>query len=114
MTLAKRTSVESKSPDVSPKPGELVPQARGGAIRYGSLPGGPPGPGRPASAIRATLRQSFDERIRILHEIAEGPDVAHNDRLKAIDLLGKYGMGTTQEVDVTSGGEKLTVSVERK
>lgn len=40
--------------------------------------------------------------------------MAHNDRLKAIDLLGKYGMGTTQEVDVTSGGEKLTVSVERK
>lgn len=95
--------------------GTLVVQEHGGALRQGGTNAG--GPGAPPSLIRELCRKSFTERVHILEKIADGlvmvkvkaqgsetevevsPDV--KDRLKAIDLLGKYG-----------GIEKITVEVE--
>jgi hypothetical protein len=69
--------------------GQLIPQPHGGALRHGGPGGG--GSGRPPSAIRELVRGSFEERFRILESIADDPDADRSDRLKAVDLLGKYG-----------------------
>lgn len=96
----------------APKPGELVKPAHGkGLLRHGSEPGGPPGPGRPASEIRKRLRGSFEERIQILEEIADGKEQSAPDRMKAIDLMGKYGLGTTKEITVEHVRDKLKATI---
>ena len=96
---------KKKSPVKSPKVGELVPQKHGGAIRKGAKPGtNRGGTGRPPSLIRQRLRGSFDDRIRVLEEIADDPTVSASDRMRAIDLLAKYGLGTQAEVTGADGG----------
>jgi hypothetical protein len=114
-----------KTPAKSPV---LVPQPHGGVLRQGGTNKG--GPGRPPSAIRATLRQSFEERVKVLEAIADGevayklrsdgekmsaadltkviPSVA--DRLKAMDLLAKYGLGTTSTQTDTEGNDAMTLT----
>ncbi len=51
--------------------------------------------GRPPSRIRHALRQSFEDRIRLLEEIADGAGgkTTVGDRLRALDILAKYGLG---------------------
>lgn len=63
----------------------------------GADPRRPPkgGPGRPPSEIRAAMREALGRRLHILGEIADDPKVTPTERMKALDLLGKYGMGTT-------------------
>lgn len=92
--------------------GELVRQPHGGALKRG--PGGvtKPGTGRPASAIRTRLRGSFDERIAILEAIADDPDASKSDRIKAIDMLGKYGLGAAQELTTEQVRERLAATVD--
>lgn len=118
-----------KSTDQSTEPvvpvGALIPQPHGGAIRNGGTNVG--GPGRPRSALRDRLTGSFEDRITVLEHVADGivsvrlvgkceacgheggpltldeikaatPAIA--DRLKAIDLMGKYGPGAVKEVSV--------------
>ena len=75
----------------TPETGQLVPQAHGGALRRGGTNRG--GPGRPPSAIREQLRGSFEQRIRVLEDIADGKEYSAADRLRAVDLLGKFGLG---------------------
>jgi hypothetical protein len=59
-----------------------------------------PGPGRPPDKIRAALRKAFDDRIATLREIADDEDQKMDYRLKAMDMLAKYGLGTpTAAVD---------------
>lgn len=71
-------------------------------------PGNKGGPGRPKSEVVAACRQGFDERIPILTQIAEDPNASQSDRLKAIDLLGKYGQ--LQHIEINSTGS-MTVKV---
>lgn len=122
--MAKRKKSPGKTP-VKNK-GELVPQPHGGALRRGSRKGNTPGTGRPPSVIREQLRGSFADRIAILEAIASGeavekvrfPDgtesevmksASVSDRLKALDLLAKYGLGTKQEV-TGEDGEAIQVA----
>lgn len=104
---------------------EMIPQPHGGALRRGGNT--TPGTGRPPSAIRSRLRGAFDERVAVLEEIADGIVTINlrekcehcgemptrqsplelqnlvrsvtNDRLKAIDMMAKYGMGPGMSVD---------------
>lgn len=71
----------------------LVPQPHGGAIRRGSQAGNTPGTGRPPSEVSARALGSFDQRIPVLEGIADNPEAADADRIKAVDKLGKYGFG---------------------
>ena len=87
----------------------MVPQPHGGALLPGAGGGPQPGSGRPPSEIRKRLRGSFEERIRILEEIADDPDASKVDRIKAIDMLAKYGLGTKQEV---SGPDDTPIQAE--
>ena len=72
--------------------GALRPQPHGGALRNGGWNRG--GPGRPPSELRALVRLSFEERVAVLESIADNRRAAAKDRIRAIDVLGKYGLGT--------------------
>ena len=53
----------------------LIPQPNGkGALLSGGVPGNKGG-GRPSSAIRETLRASFEKRIPVLEQVADGKPV---------------------------------------
>lgn len=98
----------------------VIPGKNGGRLRNGGTNKG--GPGRPTSALREKLRGSFKRRVKILEEIADGDAVqivkdaqGHEtdmrvsapiaDRLKALDLLAKYGLGTTITETDTEGND---------
>jgi hypothetical protein len=58
------------------------------------VPGNTPGTGRPPSELRARLRGSFEKRIQVLEAFADGDvDCSPSDRLRAIELLARYGLG---------------------
>ena len=85
-----------KTPELSPVP--LRPQPHGGALRSGN-PDPPTTGGRPPSELRRVLRQSAGDRIKILEEIADGPGMKPRDRLQAIDVLLRYGLGPREGWD---------------
>ena len=89
-------SAESKMP-------ALIPQRHGGALLSGGKPGNTPGTGRPPSEIRAAMRVALADRIHILQDIADGENTSDADRMKALDLLAKYGLGTKAEVTGEDG-----------
>ncbi|MHB1097809.1 MAG: PI-PLC domain-containing protein [Gemmatimonadaceae bacterium] len=93
-----------------------------------------PGTGRPPSELRAQLRGSFGDRIGILERFADGvmplagecPKCGHleperltlpmdpADRLRAIDTLAKYGLGTRDELEVVSPDVQARLSAQAK
>src|SRR5688500_5335520 len=70
----------------------------------GQLQGGIPGHlgvfGRIPSELRSELRHTAAQRIKVLQEIADDPETSAKDRLQAIDLLFKYGLGPVTSHDV--------------
>lgn len=76
----------------------LVKQKHGGRIYQGAPANVVPGPGRPPSEIRRRLRGTFSERMKILEEIANEAEKP-SDRLKALDLMAKYGLGAARGYD---------------
>jgi hypothetical protein len=75
-----------------------MPGANGGVLQVGN-PGNVGGTGRPPSAIRETARQMFDERLPTLGLIADSAEeMSTRDRLKAIEILGKFGLEETVSV----------------
>jgi hypothetical protein len=98
------------------------PGRNGGTLRSGN-PGNRGGSGTVPSILRDQLRGSFASRIATLEQIADGEVVAKmkvaeketemmvsadvSDRLKAIDMLGKYGLGTVKEISVEAVREKV-------
>ena len=98
----------ARKPEKKPEPGELVPGKNGGRIRNGSKPGtNRGGTGRPPSVIRQRLRGSFEDRIPVLEEIADDRKASLGERLKALDLMAKYGMGTTSTATDTEGNDAV-------
>lgn len=89
----KRTRTEA----AGPKP-ELIPQEHGGALYAGGVPGNRGG-GRPPSAVRRLARAEFEKRIPILAEIADSRAERTRDRIRAIDVLGRYGLGQARGLD---------------
>ena len=104
--------------DASVAPGTLVKPSHGrGMIRRGSRPGAVvPGIGRPPSAIRERLRGSFDERVAVLEDIADSNAESTADRIRAIDLLAKYGLGTLKEISTEDVAGRLrdTIAIIRR
>lgn len=102
----------------------LIPQPHGGALRPGGTNVG--GPGRPPSAIRAVLREAYNDRIPFLQALADGKPITLRvattsknskgertvtskrrvftpgvgERLAAMEQLARYGIGTTKEVSI--------------
>jgi len=76
-----------------PKKPELKPVGKNGGMLWAGPAGKVvPGPGRPRSEIRARLRGSLAERIAILEDIADAGE-KDSDRVKAIGMMAKYGIG---------------------
>jgi hypothetical protein len=76
----------------------LVPFQKGTDARRGNGPRpGAPNAGRPPDAVRAACRLAFDERVPMLAELADSgsPEI----RLRAMDMLGKYGLGASFKVE---------------
>ena len=94
----------------------LVPQPHGGALLSRGLPGHAGGGGRPSSVLRERLRGSFQERVRVLEDIADDPNVDPQDRIRAIDVLAKYGLGTLRELSVDDVRDRLrkTIAIVRE
>ena len=104
-----------KSPTKSPtEPGALVVPSHGnGKLRHGSRRGtNRGGTGRPPSTIRDRLRGSFDERVATLEDIADSNEESTADRIRAIDLLAKYGLGTLKEISTEDVAGRLRETVE--
>ena len=95
-------------------PGTLVKPSHGrGWLRHGSRPGESiAGVGRPPSAIRERLRGSFDERVATLEDIADSEAESTADRIRAIDLLAKYGLGTLKEISTEDVAGRLRETID--
>ena len=74
---------------------------------FGGNPGNRGGSGRPPSKIRAAMRESLDARIVIAEAIADDGDASPADRLRALDLLAKYGLGTTTTSTDVDGNDAI-------
>ena len=99
----------SENSDDNSDPGMVIPTHGNGALLKGGLPGNRGGPGAVPSAIREYCRGSFAQRVPILEAIADGEVMERMllegtdkelevmksakvvDRIKAIDVLAKYG-----------------------
>lgn len=79
-----------------------IPQAHGGCLNAGGTPGNAGGLGAPPSELRRILRLKFAERVAVLEEIVADTKLRAGDRVKAIELLARYGLGTHDEVSVVS------------
>ena len=106
--------------------GALIPQPHGGALRNGGTNKG--GPGAPPKAIRELLRARYAERVGILEQIADGQAIQKvkidgietdtlisadvGDRLKALDQMARYGIGTTKEVSIEDVKDRLSNSLD--
>lgn len=138
MALTTKQARKPKAKKSAAKSPAKIRQAHGGALFTGGNPGNKGGTGRPPSAIREQLRGSFAERIAVLERFADGAmpltgkcakcgheelatianvlPVEASDRLRAIDMLAKYGLGTLKEVSVENVRERVqgTLAVIRK
>lgn len=88
----------------------VVQQAHGGALQVGN-PGNAGGSGRPSSALRERLRGSLERRVQVLEEIADDPEADDADRIRAIDVLAKYGLGTLRELSVEDVRDRLRQTI---
>lgn len=86
-----------KGPAEGEKP-PLIPQKHGGALYAGGVPGNRGG-GRPPSAVRRLARLEFEKRIPTLAKLADDDEERTRDRIRAIDVLGKYGLGQARGLD---------------
>ena len=113
---------------------ELIPQPHGGALQRGRPVGHPGAGGRPRSEVQAKLRGPLtDELIEVIRQIGlaprqapvpvECPQCGHKhtvtcdnppagdaDRLRAGDIVLKYGTGTPSNED---HGPTVILSLER-
>ena len=79
----------------------LVPQPHGGALLAGGIPGHRGAGGRPPSALREVMRLSLEKRIPVLEQLADNAEVAPRDRIKALEVLARFGVGSASEVETT-------------
>ena len=88
----------------------MMPGKNGGLLRRGGNT--TPGSGRPPSAIREKLRGAAWKRVRELERIADYAK-SDADRMRALDLMFKYGLGTTMTETDTEGND-VSVRVTRE
>ena len=107
-TASPSERVSAESAALSPV---LIPQARGGALFSRGVRGNRGSPGRPPSALRDRLRGSLEARVGVLEEIADSAGSDPADRIRAVDILAKYGLGAASDVSVDQVRERLGQTV---
>lgn len=85
-----------------------VAQPHGGALLTGGVPGNRGG-GRQPAILRELLRDATYERVDLLRQVADGKikEASVTDRLRAMEILAKYGLGTLKEVSVENVRERV-------
>ena len=65
---------------------------------------GAPNAGRPPSDVRKAMRLALEDRLGVLADIADNPASNAGDRIRALEVLARYGLGTsdTLTADVTA------------
>ena len=53
------------------------------------------------------FRNALAKRITVAEGICDDPTASKNDRLKALEFLAKYGLGTTITETDTEGNDKV-------
>ena len=86
-----KSSAKEKSGHNSGESASLVPQAHGGALLSGGVPGNRGGPGRPRSKVKELSALEYEKRIPLLGEIADDDGEKASDRIRAVDVLGRHG-----------------------
>jgi len=61
--------------------------------------------------LRERLRGSFQERVKVLEEIADDAQADPQDRIRALDVLAKYGLGVTRELSLDEVRDRLRETV---
>jgi hypothetical protein len=79
----------------------MIPQTHGGRLLKAGKAGNRGGTGAPPSAIRALCRESFSARITIAEQIADDESLCPRDRLKALELLARIGIGALDSTPVS-------------
>lgn len=102
---------KSASRKTSQESATRTPRHGKGRLRTGGKPGNKGGTGRPPSAVRAVLRQAFEDRIPLLAAIASGESSGISDQLKALDILAKYGLGNKIELEGAEGAPPIRFEV---
>jgi hypothetical protein len=81
-----------------------MPGRNGGNLRRGG--GNPKRTGGHApSVLREKMRGALATRVKIAQEIADDTEGTSADRLRALDFLAKYGLGTTITGTDTEGND---------
>jgi hypothetical protein len=93
-SAGKTTAETTERPSAPGTAVAKVRQPHGGALNAGGTPGNKGG--RPPSAIRQACRGDFDQLRGKLVTIARSRKALDRDRIRAIDVLGKYGLGEQQ------------------
>jgi hypothetical protein len=90
----------------------LVLQPHGGAIYRGGVPGNKGG--RPPSVLRDALRRDLASLLPMLRRIASGraprkgdPVPSMADRLKAVEVMARYGIGAVVELSAEHVQDRL-------
>jgi type I restriction enzyme M protein len=102
-----KDSADQTPNDMRALPEKVVPSHGGGRLFSAGVPGNAGGSGAPSSALRARLRGSLAQRVAILEEIADDPTALKSDRIKAVDVLARYGLGAATELTVENVRERL-------
>jgi hypothetical protein len=86
-------------------PPDMMPGRNGGLLKTGNTKN----VGRTPSALRKRMRGSLAKRLHVANEIIDDPKASSNDRLRALDFLAKYGIGTTITETNTEGRDVIRV-----
>lgn len=89
-----------------------VPQPHGGFLVPGAGGGPQPGSGRPRDAVRAVMLNGLNDALPRLLELSQHPDPSI--ALKAAEMLAKYGLGTSNELDSRITEKKVLTRDERE
>ena len=99
-----KTPVKTTVKTTEPSTGTLVPQANGGALRYGGTNKG--GTGRPRDRIRRRAVESLEERLTVANQIIDDGEAKDRDRIMGLAFLSKVG-GMEQKGAITVDAELL-------
>jgi hypothetical protein len=98
---------ESAVPPDPNAPPRLIPQPHGGALMSKGTKGHKPPRGGVPAAVREAMRLSFEERLPKLEKIIDSPKSQDRDRIAAMGLLARYGLGAADHHEVAVRAEVL-------
>jgi hypothetical protein len=92
------------------KDAQLVTPSHGrGKIYHGGVPGHRGGTGRPPSELRDQMRSILEGNLGIIEKILQDPEVKAGDKIRALEVLSRFGIGTQDQLDVAGSVVQVDV-----